>query len=190
MAKRKGHRADDDTADDADGQDPHDIHQPQSGEPQDGRVGDSPGAVAPPPEAMRPYEGGEPKRHPDTGEPQPVDDPPGDPNRPPEAGAKPAGGADRATRLEAENAALRKVVTNLGGNPDEVAKAATAGLDKRASTSGKKRWKVGITGHSNASVRETVVEADDEKAAVEEFQRTNGLWSLPSEPAVSPADEG
>jgi hypothetical protein len=99
---------------------------------------------------------------------------------PPDA---PDGGAGEATFLRAENAALRKVVANLGGNPDEVAKAATANLGEpekpRAATGPTFRMYVPGTGYP-----ELEVQAPDEDSARREYLAKLGIVSMPQQPVA------
>lgn len=95
-------------------------------------------------------------------------------------------GADELTRLKAERDALAGVVRNLGGNPDEVAKAATAKFGDAATDTpdtSKPKWLVTPVGETDP----VEVHADDEASAVEAFKAKRGLWHLGAPPAVKKA---
>ena len=134
----------------------------------DEQVTESEGAATPPPpEAAKPYEGGEHKRHPDTGEPQGVDDPPGDPARTGQPGdldaeGKPIEAKGEGARAKAAKKLSRRV--SVRGHPE-----LTVEFDEPERVSGQGK-----------DDREKAVK----DAAVKEYQRRRGIWSLPAEPTV------
>jgi hypothetical protein len=97
------------------------------------------------------------------------------------------GGADELATLRAENAALKKVVANLGGNPAEVCKAATAELGEKAAKKAKGPTRKAVV--SMPGIEDTEVEyagdKDDDGAAIDAFKRHHGMWSTPVQPAVT-----
>jgi hypothetical protein len=99
--------------------------------------------------------------------------------------AAPDEGADELTLARAERDALAKVVANLGGNPAEVCKQATAGMRPKAKrfAGPTKRATVRMGAHERAV--EYPADAEDaDAAAVEAFKADAGLWALPEQPVV------
>lgn len=102
------------------------------------------------------------------------------------------GGADELTRLRAEHAALSGVVKNLGGNPEEVARQASAKLAQSQQAKAGPTKKATVTPQGGAGV-EVEYPADTPKderdaAAVEAYKRVAGIWSMPSQPGVTHHD--
>lgn len=96
-------------------------------------------------------------------------------------------GADEATRLKAENDALRKVVAGLGLNPAKVAEQALADLPeaKGATKAGKTKTAfVTPAGGTEVEVEYPADAENPEQAAVEAWKRQAGIWSLPQQPGV------
>jgi hypothetical protein len=103
------------------------------------------------------------------------------PDVPPEEG-----GADELTLLRAQNAALAGVVRNLGGNPEEVSKTATAGLtaDRKAKVGPTRKAFVTPPGGSEMEVEFPADAPNPETAAVDAYKAKAGVWSMPTAPAV------
>jgi hypothetical protein len=94
-------------------------------------------------------------------------------------------GADELTLARAERDALAKVVANLGGNPAEVCRQATAGMKPKAKRAAgpTKRATVRMGGHERAVEYPADAENPD-AAAVDAFKADAGLWALPEQPVV------
>lgn len=104
---------------------------------------------------------------------------------PPDA---PAGNVDELTRYKAEHAALKSVVANLGGNPDEVCKAASAKLGAPeggdAPEAEGEDWRVTLAGHPTETVK-----ARDEAGARAAYCAKHGIWAPATAPTAVKASE-
>jgi hypothetical protein len=94
-------------------------------------------------------------------------------------------GVDELTLLRAQNAALARVVANLGGNPAEVAKQAAAGLEPAAKKAAGPTKRATVRAGAHETEVEYPADAENpDQAAVDAYKEKHGLWHLPEQPSV------